>query len=71
MSMWSLIYQQSVLKRYHSDKHFSEFYLQDGGNNQLEEIWNKITSLSPYVGYIDHVSDIKVLLYNDPGPPPK
>jgi len=21
----------SVFKRYHSDKHFSEFYLQDGG----------------------------------------
>ena len=25
----------SVFKRYHSDKHFSEFYLQDGGKNQL------------------------------------
>jgi len=22
-------------KRYHSDKHLSEFYLQDGGKNQL------------------------------------
>ena len=24
-------HQQSVFKRHHSDKHFSEFYLQDGG----------------------------------------
>jgi len=23
------------VKRYHSDKHLSEFYLQDGGKNQL------------------------------------
>jgi len=29
-----MIYQQSVFKPYHSD-HFSEFYLQDGGKNQL------------------------------------
>ena len=28
-------YQQRVFKWYHSDKHFSEFYLQDGGKNQL------------------------------------
>jgi len=26
-----MTYQQSVFKRYHSDKHLSEFYLQDGG----------------------------------------
>jgi len=46
MFLWSLIYQQRVFKRYHSDKHFSQiFFLQDGGQNQL----NKITSLSPYV----------------------
>jgi len=25
------------------------FYLQDGGKNQLAQIWNKITSLSPHV----------------------
>ena len=49
MSIWSLTYQQSVFKRYHSDKHLLEFYLQDGGKNQLAEIWNKITLLSPYV----------------------
>jgi len=35
MSIWSLTYQQSVFKRYHSDKHFSEFYFQDGGKNPL------------------------------------
>jgi len=27
----ALTYQQNVFKRYHSDRHFSEFYLQDGG----------------------------------------
>jgi len=27
-------------KHYQSDKHFSEFYLQDGGKNQLAWIWN-------------------------------
>jgi len=31
MSIWSLTYQQSIFKLYYSDKHFSEFYLQDGG----------------------------------------
>jgi len=31
----SLTYQQSVFKRYHSNKHFSEFYPQHGGENQL------------------------------------
>jgi len=30
-----LTYQQSVFKRYRSDKHFSEFYLHDGGKNKL------------------------------------
>jgi len=25
------------------------FYLEDGGKNQLAQIWNKITSLSSYV----------------------
>ena len=35
MSIWSLTYQPSEFKRYHSDKYFSEFYLQDGGKNQL------------------------------------
>jgi len=31
-----LTYQQIVFKRYFSNQHFSEFYLQDGGENQLE-----------------------------------
>jgi len=31
-----MTYQQGVYKRYHSgDKHFSEFYLQDGGKNHV------------------------------------
>ena len=40
---------KSVFKCYHSDKHLSEFHLQDGGKNQLAQILNEITSLSPYV----------------------
>jgi len=35
-----LTYQQSVFKRYNSDKHLSDFYLPDGSKNQLAEIWN-------------------------------
>jgi len=35
MSIRSLTYQQRVLVRYYSDKHFSVFYLQDGAENQL------------------------------------
>jgi len=27
--------QQSVFQRYHSEKHLSEFYPQDGGESQL------------------------------------
>jgi len=46
---WSLTYQQSVFKQYHSNKHIYEFYPQDGGEKQLAQIWNEITSLSPYV----------------------
>jgi len=29
------LYQQNVFKRYYSNGHFSEFYLQDGGENKL------------------------------------
>ena len=35
MSVWSLTYEQSAFTQYHSNKHFSEFYPQDGGENQL------------------------------------
>jgi len=36
MSVWSLACQQSVFQRYHhSEKHFSEFYPQHGGESQL------------------------------------
>ena len=39
-----------LFKQYHINKHFSQFYPQDGGENQLAQIWNEITtSLSPYV----------------------
>ena len=47
MSIW-LSYQQNIFKRYHSDKRFWEFYLQDGDKNQLAQILNKVTSLSLY-----------------------
>jgi len=30
-----LTYQQSVFKRYDSDKHSQRFYLHDGGKNEL------------------------------------
>jgi len=30
-----LTYQRSAFKRYRGDKHFYEFYPQDGGENQL------------------------------------
>jgi len=43
MPMWSLTYQQSVFKCYHTDKHFSEFlYLQDGGKNELDMEQNDV-----------------------------
>ena len=35
MSISSLTYQQTVFKRYRSDKHLWKFYLQDGGKDQL------------------------------------
>jgi len=34
-SVWSLTCQQSVFQRYYTEKHLSEFYPQDGGENQL------------------------------------
>jgi len=43
------LYQQCVYKWQQRNKHFKEFYLQDGGENQLAYIWNEITSLSPYM----------------------
>jgi len=50
MSIWSPTYQQRVSKRYRSDKRLSEFYLQDGNENQLAYIiMDEFTSLSPYV----------------------
>ena len=50
MSTWSLTYQQTIFKQCHSNKHFSAFYPQDGGEKRLAYIiWNKITSLSPCV----------------------
>jgi len=48
-----------MFKRYHSGKHFSEFYLQDGGKSQLEQNYvtvalcvaqyNKISTLVRYM----------------------
>ena len=35
MYVRSLACQQSVFRRYHSEKHFEEFYPQDGGESQL------------------------------------
>ena len=35
LPVWSLACQQSVFQRYHSEKHLSEFYPQNGGESQL------------------------------------
>jgi len=45
-----MTYQQSVFKLYHSDKHFSEFYLQDGVKNQLAYRYG--TKLGPIRQYV-------------------
>jgi len=52
MSIWSLTYQQSVFKHYHSDKHFSEFYNLGNSNYrqrnsaqcraELSAEWNRV-----------------------------
>ena len=65
----SLTYRQSVFKRYHSDKHFLEFYLQDGGktNWHTDYIWNKITSLSPNVTPYCHVVMYKYVVIHNTG----
>jgi len=52
MSVRSLTCQQSVFKTCTINKHFWEFYPQDGGENQLAQIRNEITSLSPCVLFI-------------------
>jgi len=52
MSMWSLTYQQSISKHYHSDKHFSEFYLQDG---KIHFITIHYSVLDARNGYIRNV----------------
>jgi len=35
MSVWSPARQQSLFQQYHSEKHLSEFYPQDGVESQL------------------------------------
>ena len=40
---------ECLLQWYYSNKHYSEFYPKDGGENQLRWIWNEITSRPPYV----------------------
>jgi len=46
ISILSLTCQQSVSKRYHSDKHLWEFYLQDGGKNQLTDVEQNFATVS-------------------------
>jgi len=43
----SLTYQQSIFKRYHSDKHFLEFYLQDGGKINWRRYGTKLRHWHP------------------------
>jgi len=47
MSVWSLTCQRRVSKRYHSDKHFSEFYLQDSVKKQLAWYRTKLRHCHP------------------------
>jgi len=50
MSTWSLTYQQNVSRRYHSIKYLSEFLpTRWRQKSTAADIWNKTTSLSPYV----------------------
>jgi len=46
MFVWSLTHKQSVFKRYHISQRFA---YNMAAKNQLAYIWNKITSLLPYV----------------------
>jgi len=48
MSIWSVTYQQRVFKHYHSGKHFSKFYLQDGGKNQPQQNYVTVTLCIQY-----------------------
>jgi len=64
-SVWSLTCQQRVFKRYHSGKHFPEFYPQDGGANQLAQIWIEISHCHPMYMHIGHVIRLGL-----PDPPP-
>jgi len=53
MSMWSLTYQQSVFKRYNSDKNFSEFLPTRWRQKSTGIYMEKITSLSlKYTGIL-------------------
>jgi len=54
MKLGQLVYKnvltiKSVFKRYYSNQHLSEFYLQDGGENWLAYTVNELTLLSAYV----------------------
>ena len=49
ITVWSPTYQQIIFKHYHSDKHLSEFYLQDGGKINWHRYGTIITSLSRQV----------------------
>jgi len=42
-----LTYQQSVFKDYHNGKHFSEFYLQDGGKSNWHRYEIKLRHCHP------------------------
>ena len=49
MSVWSLTYRQSVFKRYHSGRHFSEFLPTKRRQKSVGIDMEQITSLSPYI----------------------
>ena len=53
VGLWSLACQQSVFRWYHSNKHFSEFYPQDGDNGDSDVI--SFRSLSIPGGFRRHL----------------
>ena len=63
MFILSPTHQQSVFKRCHSDKHFSEFFTYKMAAEINWHLWNKITSLSPYIAcYISQGSQAEAAI---------
>jgi len=70
MSMWSLTYRKSEFKRYHSDKHFSEFTYKTARKINWHRYGTKLrvchpvytTSLLPNFQVYQHIKEIPAAL---------